>query len=219
MFALIRMDWILQRSILLKLSPLFMLWLLAGAAEPLVLPFIAFLIAVMALIVPMFPYLGPVSIEPFLWALPVSRAQMVVARYLSALGGMILGLTLPLLIAWICHQLGTHQYRQASMTGLVAGMGLQVLVLAVVLFTYLPYHFRFGGDRGIGYCLGTWLILLVMVYLCFGLSARGLEERLSVIGNALLDGGVALLGACFGTLALGTASLWLSISFYRRRAC
>ena len=177
----------------------------------------AFLIALFFVVLPLFQYLGPASIERFLWALPVSRTQIVLGRYLSALAGLALALVLPLSLAWVCRGLGTQAFRQAPMADLVSGLALVGLVWCTVLFLFLPFHFRFGGERGLGYFLGTGLIGCIAMVLIHGWSLAGMVESFIRFGSTMLDGGTALLRPFLGVLALGAASLGLSVLFYRRR--
>jgi len=218
MLALLRMDWTLNRRLLLKASPLFLIFLVAAASAPQQLLGAGFLIAMVAMCLPLFHYLGPTPIEPFLWALPVSRTQIVVARYLSSLLGLIAGLALPMLVALILHQLRRMGFQEAVVSDLFAGMASIALILAAGLFLYLPFHFRFGGDRGVGYFMASLLGAAVMATILVGWDGMSLVARVFTLSNALLDGGMVLLKWALGVLTLGIVSLTLSVFFYRRRA-
>ena len=215
MLALIRMDWTLSRGLLLKLSPIFALWLavpvVAHGTGPQL--YASFVCAAVLGFLPLGPYLAPGSIEPFLCALPVSRGQIVTARYLSALAGTALGLLLPIAI-WGCLGLAGwfHQPRPEA-RDLALGLCLQAQLLATFTFLFLPFHFRFPGDRGLAWfgaaALGAGALLVL------GLGWGELSHRSLILAQRYLDGGAFLLGAFLALAGLGALSLWLSIRGYR----
>lgn len=215
MLALIRMDWTLNRRILLQMTPLFALQAALAFVHGLRgLMAAAFMPAGLVMFIPVFQNLSN-PVEPFLLALPVSRTRIVVARYVTAAGALTLALTAFLVLGGVGHRLGFHWAQDLRLTGLLEGLGLQWLTLATTLFLYLPFHFRFEGDLAVS---------LFATSLVGGLGLIGL-----VAGwHGFLDGGMALLNhllddraALVGTLALvpvlGAISIGLSAHAYRRR--
>jgi CubicO group peptidase (beta-lactamase class C family) len=215
--ALIRMDWTLHRRTWARISPLVLLWLAAAASGPGQLLGTTATLALLFVVMPLFPYLRPDSIETFLWALPVSRTQIVVARYLASLIGLAAGLALPLALGCLCHAVGSAEFRHTPLADIAAGTTLVGLVWCAALFLFLPFQFRFGGERGMGYFLASALLAGIALILRFGWDFAGLVQRFLTLGDTLLEG-KAILRLVLATLALGLASLGVSIHVYRRRA-
>ncbi len=211
MFALIRMDWTLCRPLLLRWSPVFLLTLLASlSGSPMgllgILPLAEF-----AMGYPLFHDLGPRSIEPYVCALPVSRGQIVAARYLSAMGALGGVLVLTLASAWAARGLGFRVLEGLPFRDAVSVLGLMGCLLSALLFLYLPFHFRFGGERGLGLFAATLLGCLLAALARFGWQSV-LRLDFHFMERAYFETGAAL-----GWLALGAISLGLSMEAYRRR--
>jgi len=216
MLALIRMDWTLSRGYFLRLIPLFLLWLsplVATHQGPGVLLFSSFLFGTIFPFVTLFPFLAPTTIEPFLCALPVSRGQIVLARYVSALGTMVIGFLIPLALSGFGHLAGLETLPFSG--DMAAGAGLQAVILASFLFLFLPFHFRFGGDRGLGYFGATGLVAVIILLVLFGWE-RIMAQAL-YLADRFLDGGFFALGGALGAMALGATSLALSMRVYGER--
>jgi CubicO group peptidase (beta-lactamase class C family) len=218
MFALIRMDWTLQRRSLLFASPIFLVYLAGGASAPTQLIGATFLLAIFASLMPIFPYLGPITHEPFLWALPVSLAHIVAARYVSSLIGLAVALALPLLLAWALHAGGVGPFRGTPMAEMALGVALVGFTFVTVLCLYFPFHFLLGGPKAIAWFLGSGLALGILVVIWKGWDSFGYLQAFFNLGSTFMDSGTKALSALLGVTALGTVSLGLSVAFYRRRA-
>ncbi len=215
MLALIRMDWTLNRRILLQLTPLFMLQGALAFAHGLQgLLAAAFLLAALLMLIPVFQNLND-SVEPFLLALPVSRTRIVVARYLTATAALTFTLAAFLVLGGLGHRLGFLWAQDMRLPDLVTGLGLQGLLLATVLFLYLPFHFRFEGDLAVSLFAASLGAGLGLIGLLAGW--HGFQEGGLALLNRLLDDPTALAGALTLLPAMGAVSLGLSIHGYRRR--
>ncbi len=87
--------------------------------------------------------------EPLWCSLPLGRAQVVGARYLTAIAGSVLGLA----ISWSAGQAVTRLIslpnRGASP---FVSLATHAVLLALLLFVaafFLPFYFRFGAGRGL----------------------------------------------------------------------
>ncbi len=215
MLALIRMDWTLNRRILLPLTPIFMLQVAMVFTHGLQgLLAAAFMPAALLMLIPVFQNLND-SVEPFLLALPVSRTRIVLARYLTATAALTLTLAAFLILGGVGHRLGFLWAQDMRLPDLVTGLSLQGLFLATVLFLYLPFQFRFEGDLAVSLfaaSLGAGLGLIGLVAGWHGFQEGGLA-----LLNRLLDDPAALARALALVPALGAISLGLSVHAYRRR--
>lgn len=216
MLALIRMDWTLLRRLLLPASPAFALVFWLGFTEPrgggLIMA--GYLLALFGMGYPLFHDLGPHTTEPYLCALPVSRGQIVVARYASALAALLIALPLPLALAQVGRQAGLP-VPALPLADLGLGLGLVGLLLGGLLFLYLPFHFRFGGERGLG------TFALCLTGLLIGLVARAggpvFLARITQLDFSALERTAFRLQMVGGWMVLGAASLALSWHAYRKR--
>lgn len=217
MLALIRMDWTLNRRMFIFMSPIFFLW----TSGPIVSPHIGmalfpiFLIASIAVFLPLIPFLGPTSPEAFLGALPVSRGQIVNARYLASLGTAALGLGLSSGLAAIFRNLGIPGMPVGLASGHLMGIAFLAALVAGGIFLLLPFFFRFGGERG----LGLWFAAMATIPagLLIFFPWPELLEKLPDLLERLTQGGRPLALALLGTSALGIASWRISLHAYRRR--
>jgi hypothetical protein len=214
MLALIRMDWTLNRRIVLQLSPLFLLWSGIVTMGMRGLLALSFEVAALLMFLPLFQNLRD-TVEPFLLALPVSRAQVVGARFISVFGVMVLVFLAIFLLAWAGHRLGYGWARDVQLGDLAVGLGLQGFLLGAGVFLYLPFHFRFGGDLGIGFFLGSLVANLVTLLLICGW--RGLLAHGTTLAQRLLDGGAFLAWVAGGWVLVGVLSVGLSIRAYGTR--
>ena len=214
MLALIRMDWTLNRRILLQLTPLFLFYALMALGGTRGVVGLGFVLATILMALAVFQNLRD-SVEPFVCALPVSRAQIVLARYAVSLTGLALGLALALALGWAVGRLGLRWSQEIDLSIVRAGLGCQGFLLGAVLFLYLPFHFRFGGDRGLGVFAAAGVSCLLAILLAFGVE--GTLDRTLALATRLIDDRAFLLGAGIGWLLLGAGSLALAIAGYRRR--
>jgi hypothetical protein len=209
MVALLRMDWILGRRLLLRLVPLFLLPLLAANSWETGLLGAAWILALFTLGPPIAQELGPHPIGAFVRALPVSGRRIAAARYLWVLlalaGAGVLAL-LPVLLSRAFHLPGPGRVNPGD---LALGLALQEGLLAAVLCLYLPFHFAVGGERGLGE-----FALSMAVPACALVAAAGprpLMERCMELGIRLAGGGPALAAAALALAVLGALSLGISL--------
>lgn len=216
MLALIRMDWILSRPVLWRASPFLGLILWLGLSTPKggVL-MAAYLLAILCMGYPLFHDLGPHTLEPYVCALPVSRGQIVAARYGSALAALLIALLLPLGLGLAARSLGLNAMEGLPLPDALLGLAALGLILSAVLFLYLPFHFRFGGERGLGAFAASGLAGLLILFVALG-GRRLLAHPFGPTLEALerLPVRLGILAAWFG---LGVPSLALSWASYRRR--
>lgn len=216
MLALIRMDWTLLRPLLFRWSPLFMGMLAMGLAGTRMEVLISgLLLAEFGIGYPLFHDLGPHSIDPYVSALPVSPAQIVGARYLSAGMALLAAFSLPLVAGAVARVFGLKAMPGLAFSDAALGLLLMALLLSSVLFLYLPFHFRFGGERGLGAFAAASLGGLLILFFALGptrLLPLSLDPFLEVLGRPLL-----FLGALGAWAHLAAASLQLSMAAYRRR--
>jgi len=128
MLPVIRMTWILNRRLLFQVSPLFAFYLtfLVGVqrtGDP--TKFITMFMAIAGLATAIVTLQGlAIPVEGFLLSLPVSRTQVVRAKYFTSLCGLAAGLALPLFVAWTAHRVAqgrwSGRFRRSSRGTVVA---------------------------------------------------------------------------------------------------
>lgn len=152
--------------------------------------------------------------ETFLVGLPVTRSQMVKARYLATLLGLSLGTFLPLGLGVLVHALAPTTFRAvpADVWGVAA---LMLLGGALLAFAFLPLAFRFGGPRGAAVFSAGLLILVSGLLAWKGLL--GLSDLVLAVSTPLLDHAPRAWGTAAGALGLGVASASLATRSYLRR--
>lgn len=185
MLDLVWKDIVAARRALLILLPLGILQLAVFASVgPLILPAALFFSAVLAS--------GSIALEEAqrteaLWAsLPVSRGQVVFARYLTALLGILVGLGLTGGVGQIVGRLMAAGVAMDSPGGSVvpaavmnpapfatpAALAPIFVVLTLTAAIYLPFYFRWGAGRGavilsaVG--VGSLLIITLLVQWLLG---------------------------------------------------
>ena len=168
-----------------------------------------------------------------LWcSLPVTRREVVLARYLSTGLGLLLGLGLSWSIGRVAARLmGAAADGDASVpTGLLAYAALFAL-LALLAEVFLPCYFRFGAGKGLvvfsAVAVGVLIVAPLLLHLALLLAGygnplmdpevwrRGAEKLRAEEGARLAQrvvGGMAVL-ACGAVLL----SAGLSIRFFEKR--
>jgi ABC-type transport system involved in multi-copper enzyme maturation permease subunit len=198
-------DLLLTRWFLLLVAPLYAVQLASLASSP----------PATALVMWMFTAIlafGPLAVEESqgteaLWnSLPVRRSDVVVARYLSALFGVVLGLV----VAWAFARVP------------VAFCGLTFAWLTLVISLFLPCYFRCGIGRGIAVFALLSLGLLVVMAVVGGLILRhagGPPEQAPELVASWIRARAAWIGAALALamLPITAASAVLSVRFYERR--
>ena len=174
----------------------------------------------------------------FLNSLPVSREDVVKAKYLCTgvlvLAGLAVFMAVPSGLGWLVHS------PHAKTAPLLAPAGLLsfLLPLALLELLYLPFYFRHGLGRSLWFFLVSVLVLGAIVpgalRVIAGLAGRPLAEIFPVDREILAVPYKPLLPlakrlqAALGTAGLSAAcllvltgltwlSLRLSIRFYKRR--
>ena len=218
MRALIRMTWATNRRLLLLMSPLLAFYLSLMVYTQITgngvdLPAIAFTTMFLLLVVSTFQ--GPTfDVEAFLVSLPVTRSQLVRARYLTSGLGLLAGLALPLTVAGLAHTLLPGHAAAPTPQELRATVFLAI-VDAVGLFVFLPLIHTFEPSRGIlAFCIAT--VLALGGGLAWG-GLDGVAALFHFFQDVLARPLPSLaVGGCL--LALGLVSLGVSILGYARRS-
>ncbi len=218
MLPLIKMTWVLNRRVLYQGSPVFVMYLAQlvilqhkGEVTPLIIMAL-FITGLATTIVTLQGLTLPV--EGFLLALPISRTQVVRAKYLTSLMGLVIGLVLPLATAWSAHLVAPARIPAAGPTALgIVALGGTFMSLGI--FLCLPLVYRFGPSKG----LMTFTVLAILLP-AGGLiwkGANGCMDLLESLGNRWLNEPFFALGILVAVLLLGVGSLHLSERSYRRR--
>jgi hypothetical protein len=168
--------------------------------------------------------------ERFVASLPVSRAEVVKARYASALAVALVATPLygayghalnaigrdRLLHIWSGHAPGWESWE---------GWLAFFLVVSLVSFAFLPFHFRLGLGRGSAVFAASSLTLALLASVAS--RSVGGEGPGALPGEALRAGlsrlalawgtGVTIAAALAATAAAGTLTCLLSVRSYERR--
>jgi hypothetical protein len=231
MIDLVWKDIVVARWILVFLIPLYALQLGVMASQALVFLFLTLLFTGLLAF-------GPIGLEDHqntecLWcSLPITRREVVLARYLSTGLGLLLGLALSWLIGRVAApQVVVGAGRDAAPSpGLLAYAGLAVL-LAFLAAAFLPCYFRFGAGRGlvvfsaigVGALIVTPLVLQLTLFLAGytnplldpELWRRGAEKIGADEGARFVQRVIGGLGALASGAVLVSAGL--SVHFYEKR--
>lgn len=174
MVSLVWKDIVAARRILLLVIPLGVLQLAVFAsAGPFIFPAALFFSAVLAS--------GSIVLEEAqrteaMWnSLPASRGQVVFARYLTVLLGIVTGVGL----SWAVRQgVGRLMPEQGMGSDPIASTAALAAVFVVLVFTaalYLPFYFRWGAGRGavILSAVGVGSLLVITLLVRWLLEANG----------------------------------------------
>lgn len=219
MRPLIRMTWVINRRMLLQLIPLFAFYIaqlvMAQRANlPVMFVFIFLAIGGVAMGAVMLQGLT-FPVDGFLLSLPVSRAQVVRAKYATSLVALVGGLALAFGASWLAQVVAPAQF-PAVPAMVLARAAMGALVLMTGLFCFLPSVFVLGPMKGL---LGFTVVLILVPTV--GLIWKGAAECLELLigfGHRVLTQPLLALGLVTGVLLLGLASLWISVAGYQRRA-
>jgi len=156
--------------------------------------------------------------DRFLGSLPVSRKDVVSARYAWVLGAAAVGTVLYAFYGRLLLELATERWlpRWSGAPGWGSAAGLVTFFVTawLVSVAYLPFYFRSGLAKG------TWLFAAAAAMSIVGgvLLTRRWPVHWTLIGISESAGSVAtVVAALLVALALGWLSLRLSIRFYDRR--
>lgn len=206
MLSLLRMHWIVNRRLVLQVTPLFTLWLFLGFRtlnrEVPQEGFFASICLMMAATLMAIVTLQGIThgVEAFLLSLPLQRRSLVSSAYLAALLAGLMGLTLPLLVVACVPGLAVPEGTGGTLVLLFA-------LLATGLFLLLPLRCFLGGEKG----LTTFALLLGLTLLVAHLML-GLGEAFTLLGELgqrVRERPMALgLPLGLGWLGLGLLSWW-----------
>lgn len=148
MASLIWKEFVAARLLLWLVIPVGAVQLTVMASTPPLYPLAALTVAALLAF-------GSIALEEtqrteLLWnSLPVTRGELVTARYLTVLIGMTVGLALGWAIAQVAvRPLATNAAGSAAFTGLAAH-AFMFGVLAFAAAVFLPLYFRLGAGRGV----------------------------------------------------------------------
>jgi hypothetical protein len=219
MRPLIKMAWVLNRRLLLQGLPIFAMYLaqlVVTLHKGDVTPFIIIALFITYLSTAIITLQGlTLPVEGFLLALPISRTQVVQAKYATSLMGLAVGLALPLATPWIAHSLAPAWVPPASPTalGIVA---LGTVFIALGIFLCLPLVYRFGPSKGL--MSFTALTILLPAGALAWKGVNGCMDLLEAFGNRWLDQSLFALTVLVTVLLLGLGSLRISVEAYQRRS-
>ena len=218
MRALIRMTWATNRRLLLLMSPLLAFYLSVMVygqitKDGIDFPSIAFTCMFMLIIVSTFQGLT-FDVEAFMVSLPVTRAQLVRAKYLTSFLGLLAGLVLPLVVAGLVHVLLPG--RAAGPTPVeLRSAGMLAIFDAFGIFVFLPFIHAFEPSMGILAFILTEILTEGGVLAWKGVDGVGAVFHFFQRALAQPQQVLAILASL---LLLGLASLSLSTWAYARRS-
>ncbi len=220
MLALMRMDWTQNRRMLYYLTPLWMLWVLCQFMptpdrDVLMLRiWTAFCFSLaFSLLVILQNHTRP--IDDWLCALPVSRAQIVLARYANTALAILAGLLIPLLLTLLTNALKLRYLPQVPIHDYLIGLGIPGSFLLIFTLLFLPLYFRFGADKGIG-ILGA-VVVSVGGLLFWRWGYDGFMQRFIDLLTRLMDDGAFRGWMLMGIAVLAGGSIELSLWAYPQR--
>jgi hypothetical protein len=156
--------------------------------------------------------------DRFVGSLPVSREDVVRARYGEVLGAAVGATILYMLYGRVLFVFATQRLleRWPGARGWETAEGLLAFFLTVwlVSIVFLPFLFRWGLGKG------SWLFLVCMAPVIVGTAAlaRGLSVSWTLTAVSEVAGTpvTVIVALCLGAV-LGGLSLRVSIRFYDRR--
>lgn len=231
MIELVRKDLVVARWFLIFGIPLFALQLaLTASLAPV---FVIFTMVFTGLL-----GFGSIGLEDHqntesLWcSLPVTRREVVLARYLSTGLGLLFGLGLSWSIGLAAAQLmGTGSNRDAAVSAGILAHATLFALLALLAAIFLPCYFRFGAGKGLvvfsAVAIGVLIVAPLLLHLTLLLAGygnplmdpqvwrRGAEKLRAEEGARLAQrvvGGLVVLAS-----GAALASAGLSIRFFEKR--
>jgi hypothetical protein len=220
MLPLMHMNWAINRRLVYGFSPVlaFYLSMLVVAqcdVEMMPRPFALLFQSITGLVTLIITFQGlTLDVEGFVLSLPVGRAQIVRAKYLTCLLGLLAGVALPMATSWIAHFLAPNHVPAPSQEALRI-VAMATLFYALGIFLFLPFVHHFGPSKGF------MLFALAAILIPAGaLAWKGLDgaEALLTFMHSVLAHPPLALGISAGALVFGLGSLALSTWSYRRRA-
>ena len=139
-------------------------------------------------------------------ALPLTRNQIVGAKYLF--GG--LSLVFGLVIATIFN-LVLGIFRPVDVLGSVLSLGVAAIMSLLVLAINMPLNFRFGGER-------SRIIMILCCILPFCIMMAVLDEIPGILTFISTHAAVICIGALLLVVAAVAGSFYLSCRIYDRKA-
>jgi len=215
MLALIRMDWTQNRRVIYYMLPLWAMY--AGMVFH---PDLAARILVGLMFAGAFSLQVMIQnhtrpIDDWLCALPVSRSQIVLARYASTALAILIGLLIPVVIMMLMNALKLRFWAHVLMEEYLIGLSVDGSFLLIFALLFLPLYFRFGVDKGIG-ILGAFVVLVAGL-LFWRWGYEGLMQRFIDLLTRLMDDGAFRGWILMGMVVLAGVSIALSLWAYPRR--
>ncbi|HIS77455.1 MAG TPA: ABC-2 transporter permease [Candidatus Merdivicinus excrementipullorum] len=137
--------------------------------------------------------------------LPVTREQIVGAKYLFSVGILLITGAVTTLLAILFDALTFHE----GALSIAAGAGAVALVYLVILCVILPLYFKFGAEKA--RLLSTLAFLLPFFATFFLLPYVQIPEGSAIPWAAVCIGVIGL------TVLIITLSYWISTVLYRSR--
>lgn len=220
MLALMRMDWTQNRRLIFYLTPLWLLWgsclfMPSPNQDALMMRiFLGFIFPLaLSLLVMLQNHTRP--IDDWLCALPVSRNQIVLARYASTALAILAGLLIPVLVTLLTNTLAFKYLPHVPMDDYLIGLSLDASFLLVFALLLLPLYFRFGADKGIG-ILGT-VVVSVAGLLFWRWGYEGCMQRFIDLLTRLMDDNAFRGWILVGMVTLAGVSIAFSLWGYPQR--
>jgi hypothetical protein len=156
--------------------------------------------------------------DRFVCSLPVSRASLVLARYLSALAATAVGLAAWMASATLASRLGHADADLARWVSVDGGLAYAIVVIGLTAI-YLPCYFRYGLGKGaavFSLCLMTLSSVLAGLRWAVRASMGDLTPDWSAVDLDVARN-LARLFWIGVVAALTIGSVALSVRFYQRR--
>lgn len=169
-------------------------------------------------------------------SLPVTRAAIVAARYVSALGGLAVGAALYQLYGYALLAVASDALirRWHGAVGWAPADSLPIFLSVgyVLIVGFLPFLFRFGFTRGATLFSALAVVVASAATVLSGAAGSMGPDSGATGGGGLpsqvIGGWLSSLGAAWGRVpaalalvagsaALGAWSMWLSVRFYKGR--
>lgn len=153
-------------------------------------------------------YEGFYKMEKLFASLPTTRLEMVLARYLSSLGVILVSILLSTSVGWIVTLMPISS---SVVPATIMEAVTAFLIASILVFGYLPIYFKVGYLRS--------RMLNIAVFAVIGLVIAGLSFLIDALGiNLTVTPLVWVLLILILWIALGIGSFLLAVRFFHSRA-